>query len=276
MNYGSDPADQVVRYSLEGAEAALKLSGLAAKNFVVFAYAVLKVQKKTRGKTRLVRMLKEQRPLKFFTVPAEQMKDFAREARRRGLLFVPIRSKQRPGEIEIAVFADDAAKVNRALECLKLELIPAGEAIPEQPQAQPEQVLPEQPSPEQALPEQPKRRPPPPAREESAPPVPDKSVPDESAPDKPFQQLDWSGFFGEPQPENFPAGQEHASPSAPSSPSRNSFSSPAERQFGAPIGTPNERKSVCQTLTEIRAALAQAMKSVPQKLKIHDKERSER
>lgn len=267
MNYGSDPADQVVRYSLEGAEAALKLSGLAAKNFAVFAYAVLKDQKKTRGKTRLVRMLKEQRPLKFFTVPAEQMKDFAREAKRRGLLFVPIRSKQRPGEIEIVVFADDAAKVNRVLECLKLELIPAGEAIPEQPQAQPEQVLPEQ-----ALPEQPKRRPPPPAREESALPVPDESVPDESVPDEPFQQLDWSGFFGEPQPENFPAGQEHASPSAPSSPSRNPFSSPGERQFGAP----NERKSVRQALTEIRAALAQAMKSVPQKLKIHDKERGER
>ena len=35
MNYGSDPADQVVRYSLEGAEATLKLSGLAAKNFAV-------------------------------------------------------------------------------------------------------------------------------------------------------------------------------------------------------------------------------------------------
>lgn len=255
MNYGSDPADQVVRYSLEGAEAALKLSGLAAKNFAVFAYAVLKDQKKTRGKTRLVRMLKEQRPLKFFTVPAEQMKDFAREAKRRGLLFVPIRSKQRPGEIEIAVFADDAAKVNRALECLKLELVPAGEAIPEQ-----------------AEPEQPKRRPPPPAREESALPVPDKSVPEESVPGEPFQQLDWSGFFGEPQPENFSSGQEHASPSAPSSPSRNPFSSPGERQFGAP----NERKSVRQTLTEIRAALAQAMKSVPQKLKIHDKERSAR
>ena len=33
MNYGSDPADQVVRYSLEGAEFALRISGTAAKNF---------------------------------------------------------------------------------------------------------------------------------------------------------------------------------------------------------------------------------------------------
>ncbi len=31
MNLGSDPADQIVRYSLAGTEVALKLSGLAAK-----------------------------------------------------------------------------------------------------------------------------------------------------------------------------------------------------------------------------------------------------
>ena len=35
MNYGSDPADQVVRYSLEGAEFALRISGTAAKNFYI-------------------------------------------------------------------------------------------------------------------------------------------------------------------------------------------------------------------------------------------------
>ena len=36
MNYGSEPADQVVRYSLEGAEFALRISGTAAKNFFYF------------------------------------------------------------------------------------------------------------------------------------------------------------------------------------------------------------------------------------------------
>lgn len=108
---------------MEGAEVALKLSGLAAKNFAVFVYAVLKDQKKTRGKTRLVRMLKEQRPLKFFTLPQERMKEFAREAKSRGLLFVPIRSRQQPGEIEIAVFADDAAKVSRVLDSLPVWIV---------------------------------------------------------------------------------------------------------------------------------------------------------
>lgn len=130
MNYGSEPADQVVRYTLEGAEVALKLSGLAAKNFAVFAYAVLKDQKKTKGKTRLVRMLKEQRPLKFFTVPSGQMREFAQEAKKRGLLFVPIRNKQNPREIELVVFADDAAKVNRVMDRLNLDFVKsqAGEA----------------------------------------------------------------------------------------------------------------------------------------------------
>ena len=66
MNLGSDPADQVVRYTLEGTEFALRLSGTAAKNFAVFVAAVLRDQKKTRGKTNLTRLLREGKPLKFF------------------------------------------------------------------------------------------------------------------------------------------------------------------------------------------------------------------
>ncbi len=125
MNYGSDPADQVVRFTLEGTEMALKLSGLAAKNFALFVYAVLKDQKKTRGKTRLVRMLREQRPFKFFKIPAEAVREFAREAKNHGLLYVPIRNKLHKDEIEMVVFADDAAKVQRVLDNLNLDFVRA-------------------------------------------------------------------------------------------------------------------------------------------------------
>lgn len=59
MNYGAEPADQVVRYSLEGTEVALRLSGRAAVTFAKFVAAVLQDQKKTHGKTRLVRLLRE-------------------------------------------------------------------------------------------------------------------------------------------------------------------------------------------------------------------------
>ena len=142
MNLGSDPADQIVRYSLAGTEVALKLSGLAAKNFALFVYAVLKDQKKTRGKTRLVRMLKEQRPLKFFQIPQEALREFAKEARAHGLLYVPIRNKRDDGQIELVVFADDAAKVQRVLDNLNLDFVKAqaGEATVEQAAPQPSQT----------------------------------------------------------------------------------------------------------------------------------------
>lgn len=115
MNYGSEPADQVVRYSLEGAEFALRISGTAAKNFFIFAQAVLHDSKKTHGKTHLIRLLKEQKPLKFFTVDKDRMHDFARAAKAHGLLFCPIRDKMDPDHIEIAILQDDASKAKPTL-----------------------------------------------------------------------------------------------------------------------------------------------------------------
>lgn len=128
MNYGSEPADQVIRYYLEGTEYALKLTGTAAKNFAVFAAAVLKDQKKTHGKTKLVRLLRENKPLKFFSVPADRMYEFSKEANKRGLLFVPIRDRANPDDIEIAILAEDAAKVNRVIDKMQLDVVDVGTA----------------------------------------------------------------------------------------------------------------------------------------------------
>lgn len=116
MNYGGDAADQIVRYSMEGMEHTLRISGSIAKNLAVLIVAVMKDQKKTRGKTNLLRMLKEQRAMKFFTIPHDRLREFAGEAKSRGLLYVVIRDKKNPQFPEIMVFADDAAKVNRVLD----------------------------------------------------------------------------------------------------------------------------------------------------------------
>ena len=150
MNLGSDPADQVVRYTLEGTEYALRLSGTAAKNFAIFVAAVLRDQKKTRGKTNLTRLLREGKPLKFFSVPTNKMREFAQEAKRHGLLFVPIRDRNDPNHIEIAIWADDAAKVERIIDRMQLDVVAAGEAeivtqvdreAPAQEQASPDRQL---------------------------------------------------------------------------------------------------------------------------------------
>lgn len=133
MNFGGDAADQIVRYSMEGMDYSLRLSGTLAKNLAVFFAAVLKDQKKSYGKTRMVRMLKENRPLKFFTVPKDRLKEFAREGKKRGLLYVVIRDRQNPAQCEIMVFADDAAKVNRVMDKMNLDFLQSesGEAVQE-------------------------------------------------------------------------------------------------------------------------------------------------
>jgi hypothetical protein len=223
MNYGSDPADQIVRISLEGTEMVLKLSGLAAKNFALFVYAVLNDQQKVRGKTKLVRMLKERRPFKFFTVPEDRMKEFAKEAKDHGLLYTAIRNKQRPGQIELVVFADDAAKVNRILDNMGLDFVKAqsGEARFEEPGKEQHEKAPEQ---DASGNEQPP--------ETQTVQTPDGAVDFEvGAAEEAFNFTGEGDAQKEQKPENFTPGREQTdaapaekSPSEPSSPSSGSSS----------------------------------------------------
>lgn len=201
MNYGGDAADQVIRYSLEGIDYSLRLSGTLAKNLAVFFAAVLKDQKKTYGKTRMVRMLKENRPLKFFTVPSDRLREFAREGKKRGLLFTIIRDRKNPEQCEVMVFADDAAKVNRVLDKMSLDFLKSesGEAVQEVLETEQAQEAPK-------------------AREETVE-MPEGEIPFE------LGDLDQDFGFEEPKPEaeNFMEAQEERNLSEPSLRSKDTF-----------------------------------------------------
>jgi hypothetical protein len=129
MNLGGEAADQVVRYSIEGLDHGLRLSGTMAKNLAVFFAAMLKSNKKSYGKICMARMLKENRPLKFFTVPSSRIHEFAREGKKRGLPYVVIRDRKNPGQCELMVFADDAAKVNRVMDKMNLDFLKSENGI---------------------------------------------------------------------------------------------------------------------------------------------------
>ncbi len=133
MNLGGEAADQVVRYSLEGIDHGLRLSGTAAKNLAVFLAAVMKNNQKSYGRISMSRMLKENRPLKFFTIPSNRIQEFAREGKKRGLPYVVIRDRKNPKLCELMVFADDAAKVNRVMDQMNLDFLKSenGEAVQE-------------------------------------------------------------------------------------------------------------------------------------------------
>lgn len=127
MLNGSDAADQVVKYTLEGTEVALKLSGLAAKNMATYLIAVLNDSKKTRGKTHITRMLREGKPMKIFQIPTEQLKAFAKEAKKYGVLFVAMADQHSPApDTDVMVFSRDAAKINRILDKLSLAVVDTG------------------------------------------------------------------------------------------------------------------------------------------------------
>ena len=81
------------------------------------------------------------------------MREFTQEAKRHGLLFVPMRDRTNPGSIEIAIWADDAAKVERIIDRMQLDVVQTGEAeimsdvVPDQPT---EEQVPQEQQPAQA------------------------------------------------------------------------------------------------------------------------------
>ena len=119
----NDVPDQVLRLSMEGAEFALKISGAAAKNIAAALYAVLKDQKRTKGKARITTMLRQQRPLTIYTIKKEDCPAFAKQAKQYGVLYAPIPVKKGDDTVDVMVFQDDAARVNRIVERLELTVL---------------------------------------------------------------------------------------------------------------------------------------------------------
>lgn len=112
----SDSAEEVVRLTLEGMEVAFKIAGAGAKNMAVMIYTIMKDKQQTKGKTRLTNMLKTGKPLKIFTIRAEDLKKFSQEAKKYGVLYCALADKKNSkidGMVDIMVREEDASKMNR-------------------------------------------------------------------------------------------------------------------------------------------------------------------
>ena len=128
MNTGADAADQIVRMTLNGVEVAAKITGTGAKELAVLLYAVLKDQKKTKGKTRLTNMLKSGKELRVFAVKDKDLERFCREAKKYGVLYCVLKDKNsKDGLTDVMVRAEDASKINRIFERFKLSTVDIGQ-----------------------------------------------------------------------------------------------------------------------------------------------------
>lgn len=230
MNNSGDAAEQVVRFSLEGTEVALKLTGSAAKNVAAAIYAVLKNRDKNKikGRQRLTGMLKSGKELKVFTVSEEHLKQFAREAKRYGVVYCALRGKEKSadGMVDVMVRAEDASKINRIVERFKLSTVDAASIKSEIEKSREERT----------------------GGEAAAPVPPEQAQPEKSQEDRLLDEM-----LGAP------AQREEAAPANPSA-ARTDKSLPSEPTSKKPSRTAEgtakpaeERPSVRQELREIKA-----------------------
>ena len=128
MNASSDAAEQVVRLTLEGTEFAVKIVRKGAKEIAAFLYAAMRGSTRTKGKTRLTGMLRSGKELKVFSLKESDLKKFAQEAKKYGVLYCVLKDKDAgDGLTDIMVRAEDASKINRIFERFKLATVDVGE-----------------------------------------------------------------------------------------------------------------------------------------------------
>ncbi len=122
MNTGGEAGEQMVRMSLNGVEVTAKITGAGAKQLAVLLCAILKEQDKTKGAARLSSMLRSGKELKVFTVKQSDLKIFAKEAKRYGVLYCALKGirKNPDGLVDVMVRAEDASKINRIVERFEL------------------------------------------------------------------------------------------------------------------------------------------------------------
>jgi len=128
MNNSGDAAEQIVRLSLEGLDYTLRLAGSGAKHIATLLVAAFKSPDtanenplKPSGKERLKTMLKSGQPLKIFGVKNKDLEQFAKEAKRYGVVYCALRDKNaKPDDlVDLMVRAEDAPKLDRILERLE-------------------------------------------------------------------------------------------------------------------------------------------------------------
>lgn len=128
MNTAGDAAEQVIRMSLGGVEIAAKITGQCAEKLAVMIYAVLKDQKRTRGKIRLTTMLRSEKPIKVFAIRDDELKKFCKEAKKYGVLYCVLKDKDATdGMTDLMVRAEDASKINRIFERFNLATVDVAE-----------------------------------------------------------------------------------------------------------------------------------------------------
>ena len=133
MNTSGDAAESIVRLSMEGIEAALRITGSGAKGLAMVIIALLqsKDSLRNKGRTRLKTMLKTGKPTDVFAVKNEDLETFMTSAKKYGILYAVVRDPNgREHDVtDVIVKSEDAGRVNRLVEKFDLNVKDIGAII---------------------------------------------------------------------------------------------------------------------------------------------------
>lgn len=116
MSEYSESAEQVVKFSFEGMDYVLRITGSVSKELISALYTIMNNKQQTKGKTTLTNMMKSGRPVQIFQIQKEHLKDFAREAKKYGVVYVVVNDKRDlNGNVDIIVREEDKAKIDRII-----------------------------------------------------------------------------------------------------------------------------------------------------------------
>lgn len=234
---GGEAADQLVRMMLSGSEVAVRLSGSAIKNMLALTMALAKNHKTISGKVNLVKMLKETRDVRRFSMSPEQYQQFRQRAGKQKILFSAIRDSDNKGKIvDVIMPVTEIDRANMIFERIRYT-------------GQPEQARQDAPSKEQEArvgQEAPQRE-----QQGETPVTPPAGKRQEVAPKK----------------------ESRSGTDLPDTKGRSTSSSGRETAAGTMT---SERPSVLERLKGYQAQLDQQQKSAPAKEKVRQKVRPDR
>jgi hypothetical protein len=132
MNVGEgDAAEKVVRMMLTGGEVAVKLTGSMLKNGAALLLALYRNHKKVYGKTSFIKLLKQTRDIRTFTMTPEQFRQFRKESVRYRILYSAVQdARHRNAPVDVILPATEIERANRLFE--KIRFIPREQEQSEQ------------------------------------------------------------------------------------------------------------------------------------------------
>ena len=117
MSEYSESAEQTVKMTLEGMDYFLRIAGSVSKETILAIHSIMENRTQTKGKTTLTNMVKSGEPVSIFSLAKKNIKNFATEAKKYGVVYVVVKDKaDENGKIDIIVKDKDKAKIDRIIK----------------------------------------------------------------------------------------------------------------------------------------------------------------